>query len=77
MDEVFYDPEFQQQTQQMLARTPQVGGSKGTVGSSAGMPAIMQNGGASNTNGDMPGMNEENNQFAQETAGQGQAAYGR
>lgn len=94
MDEVFYDPEFQQQMQELITRSPSIDQSKGImsgppmqpthlapmIGSprqAAGLPAVMQNGGASNAGGALPGSNTEKNQFAQETAGVGQAAYRR
>jgi hypothetical protein len=56
MDEVFYDPEFQAQVQNLMAQSPKPDNSKSAPGA-GGMGAILQNGQAGNValKGDMGG----------------------
>jgi hypothetical protein len=76
IEEVFYDPEFQQQMMQMAAMGPQAGASKGQVapqqGGPMGMAAIAQNGQPSNVGAGQPSPDTAMRQDQQAGAASGQ-----
>jgi hypothetical protein len=73
MDEVFYDPEYQQQMQQQMMMGPQAQDSKGQPGAPKPMmPQIMQNGQPASIPGSQPGPQEQQNAGAQAGANESQ-----
>lgn len=77
MDEVLYDPEFQQQMQMQMMMGPNIEASKGQAGP-AQQPngglngAMMQNGQPGQVRGDVPGADQQANAGAQDGANTGQ-----
>jgi hypothetical protein len=69
MDEVFYDPNFQMQLQQMQMMGPQMANSKGTPNLN---PQMQQNGQPANVMAGQPDQQQQFHQSAQEGANEGQ-----
>jgi hypothetical protein len=71
MDEIFMDPEFQQQMMAVMTRGPQEGPSKGSI--QGGLPGIMQNGQPPNVGASALTPQQQFNTDAQAGAAEGQA----
>jgi hypothetical protein len=71
MDEVFYDQDFQAMVQQLAARTPQIGPSKGQPGGPAPTGEVLQNGGKVANTEEALSPDQQSNQNAQAGASQG------
>lgn len=73
MDEVIFDPNFQQQLMMQMAMGPQMGPSKGQVGGNPGLqPQIAQNGQPSSVQAPQPSPQQQQNQGSQEGANDAQ-----